>query len=243
MFREILALLWVAAFGFALLVTYFLVADRSPREALRRIPFFDALVGALALAMEAGWGVHQGLGAGRLWGDEGAAGFAGLTALEGMGRMALRGDHPPQSSAGGGLLTLLAFNRWRMLYRSAARVPDVFPFQIPGMLPWGYTAGVLAFGEGNTEQAGFIGHYGAEAGLLTESAPRVLAASEDPSTQALLYAVADHTLVGEEVFASGAYLENGPSHIASLIVQDVFRILVLLALLAAPLVALLGGGG
>jgi hypothetical protein len=52
---------------------------------------------------------------------------------------------------------------------------------------------------------------------------------------------ADQTLVGEEIFASGAYLERRQSHIASVLTQDWLRWIVILAIIAGFVVANLLG--
>jgi len=43
---------------------------------------------------------------------------------------------------------------------------------------------------------------------------------------------ADHTLVGEEVFAAGAYLSHWPAHLASLVLEDFVRLLIVGVILA-----------
>jgi len=57
-----------------------------------------------------------------------------------------------------------------------------------------------------------------------------------------LYAAAQDPLIGEELFASGAYVGAGPSHEASLHVQDVLRWLVILAILVGALLRMVGVG-
>jgi hypothetical protein len=53
-----------------------------------------------------------------------------------------------------------------------------------------------------------------------------LAGSNDPAVLAFMAASADNTLVGEEMYALGAYLSEDPVHIASLRVQDWARVLI-----------------
>jgi hypothetical protein len=80
-----------------------------------------------------------------------------------------------------------------------------------------------------------IGNFGPEAGLLTEAAERqnavVIAASESLIAQAVLYATSPETLIGEELFAAGAYVQAGSIHSASLLVQDILRWFIIIALL------------
>ena len=64
--------------------------------------------------------------------------------------------------------------------------------------------------------------------------------TDDVSGQAVLYATAQEALIGEETFAGGAYLGAGPMHIASLRVQDIFRWVLILAMLVGALLKLVG---
>ena len=81
-----------------------------------------------------------------------------------------------------------------------------------------------------------IGSFGPEAALLADTAERentfLLAATDSLPAQAVLYANAQDPLVGEELYAAGAYVNAGPAHRASLQVQDILRWLIVLALLA-----------
>jgi hypothetical protein len=58
----------------------------------------------------------------------------------------------------------------------------------------------------------------------------LIGASDELSGQAVLFANTQDALIGEELFAAGAYLGAGASHTASLTVQDILRWLVILAL-------------
>jgi len=91
-----------------------------------------------------------------------------------------------------------------------------------------------------------IGDLGPEAALLAESADRentdLIAASDNLSAQSVFYASSENPLIGEELFAAGAYTGAGASHEASLQVQDVLRWLVILALLGGALMKFAGIG-
>jgi hypothetical protein len=136
-------------------------------------------------------------------------------------------------------LALLTQDTLRAGYE-AARVGDLFSpnsGRLAGMSPFGYAAGVMpVVGDENVSANVLIGNFGAEIGLLAESAEReralTVAASDDLTAQAVLYASAEEPLIGEETFAAGAYLGMGASHTASLTVQDILRWLVILFLLA-----------
>jgi hypothetical protein len=50
-----------------------------------------------------------------------------------------------------------------------------------------------------------------------------LAGTDNLTGQAVLYATAHEPLIGEELYAGGAYLQAGPIHTASLQAQDAIR--------------------
>ena len=72
-----------------------------------------------------------------------------------------------------------------------------------------------------------IGSFSYEVALITSAGERsqtsTLAGTDNLPGQAVLYATAHQPLVGEEMYAGGAYLGAGPMHEASLHAQDVIR--------------------
>jgi hypothetical protein len=59
--------------------------------------------------------------------------------------------------------------------------------------------------------------------------------------QALLFGSAQEPLIGEEVFATGAYMDAGVVHQASLRTQDVLRWIIIIGLIVAALSPLFSG--
>jgi hypothetical protein len=68
----------------------------------------------------------------------------------------------------------------------------------------------------------------------------LLAASDNLPAQSVLFAAADQPLIGEELYAAGAYVKAGGSHLASLTIQDILRWLIVLVLLGGMLLKLAG---
>jgi hypothetical protein len=89
-----------------------------------------------------------------------------------------------------------------------------------------------------------LGHFGPEAALLAEASDRenitVIGASDDLAGQAVLFANTQDALIGEELFAAGAYMGAGASHTASLTVQDILRWTIIVALLGGGFAKLAG---
>jgi Domain of unknown function (DUF6754) len=63
-----------------------------------------------------------------------------------------------------------------------------------------------------------------------------------PSTRALPYAVttADAVVIGEETYAAGAYLGGQPAHVASLLVEDWLRVIVIAAIIGGVILKTMG---
>jgi hypothetical protein len=84
------------------------------------------------------------------------------------------------------------------------------------------------------------GQFGPEVLFLTEaqrrSGAQQIAGSSDYEALALMFITADHTLIGEEIFASGAYLERRGTHIASLLAQDGLRWVLIVLIIAGFIV-------
>jgi hypothetical protein len=89
-----------------------------------------------------------------------------------------------------------------------------------------------------------VGSFGSEVALAADFGERqrafVLAGTDDIQSQALLYVTAEHPLIGEEVFAGGAYLNVGPLHRASLRAEDLLRTLIVALILIGTVLRTLG---
>ncbi len=100
--------------------------------------------------------------------------------------------------------------------------------QLTGLTPLSYTAGALpAIYDQQVSVNMLLGSFGSEVGLLADAAERTgsltIGGSDNLPAQAVLFASTKEPLVGEELFAGGAYLQVNPMHTSSLIAQDVLR--------------------
>lgn len=216
---------------FIILLLLFIALDRKPAiRRLREISAFLHLRRAVGQAVEAGTRLHVSLGRADLTGMEGAVGLAGLTALERAARAASISDRPPIATSGEGTLGALSQETLKSMLRSVSVDREYDPTQgrVTGLTPFSYAAGaMMAVQDEHVSTNILLGHYGVEVALLTEAAERgnslVIGGTDQVQAQALLFAAAQEPLIGEEVYAGGAYLGAGPAHIASLRVQDIFR--------------------
>ena len=90
-----------------------------------------------------------------------------------------------------------------------------------------------------------IGSFGNEAALITSAGERsqtkTLAGTDNLPGQAILYATAHDPLIGEELYAGGAYMDANPMHEASLHAQDIFRWAIIGLVIILSLAGLLQG--
>jgi hypothetical protein len=119
--------------------------------------------------------------------------------------------------------------------------------ELIGVTPFSYAAGSLTtIRDDNVSANIHTGWFGNEVIWLTtagerQSSPTIAGTSQLPA-QAVIYASASDPLIGEELFAGGAYLGAGRVHEASIQAQDVFRWLLIVIILISVLLKLLGMG-
>lgn len=210
----------------------------------RPIAAFEALGKAIERAVEAGERVHVSLGTGSVIGPESAPAFAGLAALSRIARVTSMSDRPVVVTAGDGAMAILARDTLRSSYGESGspNLYDPTSGRLLGPTPFSYVAGLpsVLTNEGVSVHM-LSGFYGFEAGLAAEFGERarafVIGGTSEVQSQALLYAVARNPLLGEEVFASGAYLGAGELHKASLRTQDIIRIGLIVLILLGVLMA------
>ena len=241
------ALQWIAlCLIFIGLFSYW--GRKDPRRALRSIPAFQQLRRTIDLSVEDGSRLQISLGRGGILGPESAAAFAGLTLLRQVTEIAADSDQPPLATTGDGAIMLLAQDTLRHSYNQLG-ISDEYTLrlaQTTGLTPFSYIAGTLPIILDRRVSASALGgSFGAEIGLLTTAAQSTagftLGGSENLSGQAIIFASADQPLLGEELFATGAYMEAGVTHQASLRAQDVLRWVVILLLIISSVLPLFTG--
>ena len=151
------------------------------------------------------------------------------------------------ATSGDASLAILSQDTLQSGYR-AAGAEDQYRFstgRLTGLTPFSYAAGALpTIHDDNVSANIVLGDLGAEAALLAEASDRqnasLIAASDNLAAQSVFYAAAQEPLVGEELFAAGAYIGAGATHDASLNVQDILRWLIILAILIGAGLEILG---
>ncbi|HKZ44383.1 MAG TPA: DUF6754 domain-containing protein [Anaerolineales bacterium] len=214
----------------AILILIFAIIKRKAVPSRRVIPAIDQLRQALDRSVEGGTRVHLSLGKGRLVSPQGAAGLAGLSTLNSLSSVIQSSDLPMVTSSGEPSLSILSQDILRLSNREHLGSEEISFRQsrLTGLTDFSYAAGTIpVISNNNVSTNVLLGDFGIEAGLIMESALRnngtTVAASDDISGQAVMFASTGESLVGEELFAVSEYLNHTPVHAASLTVQDILR--------------------
>jgi hypothetical protein len=230
------------------LILFFLFSDRNrPKINLRDIQAFRHIRREVDLAVEAGKRLHISLGRGNINDLQGGAAFIGLTILDRCARASSNSDRPPMTTSGDGVLNILSQDTLQSTYRSLATEQRYDPTnaRLTGLTPMSFAAGAMPTIHDEHVSANFFaGHIGTEIALLTEAGERsrslTVAGTDSLHAQAVLYATSDEPLLGEELYAAGAYLDAGPAHSASLRMQDILRWVVVAVIVIGAIFKLLG---
>ena len=238
--------LGLVGFAALLLLGLTLWRRRAPAT-LRPIAAYERLNRAVGMAVETGTRLHISLGRGSLSTTRGASALAGLAMLRRLAERTSTSDRPPVVTSGDASLAILSQDTLQSGFR-AAGAEEQYRFstgRLAGLSPFSYAAGSMpVMHDDNVSANVVIGDLGVESALIAEASERenasLVAASDDLSAQTIFYLSAQEPLIAEELFAAGAYVGAGPAHEASLLVQDILRWLIVLAILAGSFLKFLG---
>ncbi len=230
----------------AILLVIFTIMRRKSPGVFRKIEAYEQVNRAVGNAVEGGSRLHISIGRGNLLTSRGGSALAGLAMLRRLSERTSQSDHPPIVTSGDASLAILSQDTLQSGYR-AAGAEDQYRFttgRLAGLTPFAFAAGTVpVISDENISANVVIGDLGAESALLVEAADRegtdLIAASDNLSAQSVFYASSQDPLIGEELFAAGAYVGAGASHEASLQVQDILRWLVIAAILGGAVIKLL----
>jgi hypothetical protein len=219
---------------------------RAPVK-LREISAFNNLRQLLGGAMEQGTRIHFGLGRGAFGNPNYGSTLAGLNTLESITRSTLFADQTPVVTSGDGATSILGQDVIKAVYRKESTI-DRLPqdgSQLVGVTPFAYAGGSIPVISSPEVSANIlIGHFGAESGLLTTNSQpesiHTLGATDSLTGQAVLFNSTEDTLLGEETFALPAYLDQKPSMLASLMVQDLLRLIIVFGMLIGVVLVIMG---
>lgn len=232
---------------FGLIIFFSIINQESKEKNIRPIPAYDKINQEINIAVEDGTQLHISLGRGGIASPESASALAGLSILKQVIEKSSVCDYPPVASTGNAVISILAQDT--ILGTSKAisvsdqgRNPSG---ELVGVTPFSYAAGTLTtIRDKNVSANIHTGWFGSEVILLTtagerQSSPTIAGTAQLPA-QAIMYASASDPLIGEELFAGGAYLGAGKVHRASISTQDVFRWIIIFIILGSVLLHFLG---
>lgn len=228
-----------------LLVMLLLLASRQIRLGrsslrLRPLPAYRRLGGQVGRAVESGQKLHISLGQAGLIGPSAMTSVAASQFLTTLAKDSCANNTPPIVTVGNGTLLPLAENQIRNAYANAERLyqyrPEHSQFVAQTEDSFAFAAGVTSELSQNKVLSHILaGRYGAEIGIIGAAADRQnieqIIATDNPTALAIGTAVSDNVIIGEELFAAGAYLEQTPTQLASLQIQDLMRWLIALGLI------------
>jgi hypothetical protein len=232
------------ALMFALLLPFFpllLLLNRRVRDRgapwLRSIPGYGALSDYLGRAAESGAAVHVSMGTGGIGTSVTAESLAGLTVLEHVAAYGEATGLEVIASVSDPSLLPVAQDVMREACASQGHPYSYDPACVRFISPnkAAYAAGVMdILGHAGVGCNVMLGSFGDEFLLMSEAGARneikQVGGAASPEILPVVYVSTDHTLIGEEIFAAGAYLRQRTSHLASLTAQDWLRTAIIFAI-------------
>lgn len=246
---SVMALLVIAISGSLLFwLRYRILGGRAVE--IRPLKVFAALRRPVGPSVESGRRIHFGVGRASLAGDASPTSVAALLGLDYLAKDAAANDVPPITTVGDGTLLLGSQDSLRHAYARAGRQggfsPQMARFVASGTDAMAYAGGVSDIL--NREGVGsnlMMGRFGSEVSIILEAAYREnmeqVIGTDDPVALAIAASSTEDILLGEELYAAGAYLEGTAAQLASLQLQDIMRIIVIVGILLAALINLVVG--
>lgn len=241
-----LALLLVSAL--VLLALTILHRRREVGIRVREISAFTDLQDQLGRAAESGKPFHIALGTGGLGSGSTVSSLAGLQLLEGIVDAAVAYDVVPVVTVGDPTLLPLAQDVLRRAYERN-QIPESYDssqVRFLGPSPTVYAAGAVPVGAPEDVTLNVaLGTYGPEATLIADISNRhgkpMAAAVDSAEAIGALFPAVRRLAAGEELYATGAQVTDDKKFVASLITEDILRLMLVLIIVVLSLVALIGG--
>jgi hypothetical protein len=211
---------------------------------VRPLSGLEELPGAVGRSAETGQPLHVSLGVAGVGGSATAETWAGLTVLTQLADEAAACDTPFIVTVADATVLPIAQDILRRAYTRHGNPEGYDATQVRFIAPnpMAYAAGVMGLLERERLTANVMfGSFGDEFLLMGETGARrglrQVVGAADPQALPFVYASADETLIGEEMFAGGAYTQRLPIQVGSLLAEDWARWAVAVAII---LVAVFG---
>lgn len=230
---------------------------RGVTLSLRPIAGYAVLKGLLGKSAEAGQPVHLSLGTSGIGDQFTADTMAALSVLDYLAERGATSASPPIVTCSNPTTLPLAQDLLRRAYARQGYPEEYDPARARFVAPtpnlgigaqtdaFAYAAGTMRMIDHQKLVANvLIGHFGDEFLLLSETGARqnLIQIGGTSATRVLPFvnATMNHPLIGEEIYAGGAYLSGKPAHLSSLLAQDIMRWLLVGGIITAVLLRALG---
>jgi hypothetical protein len=230
-----------------ILLLTMLVYRRRRLPVLRSIPAFDALPGQIGRATESGQKLHLSLGTGGIGGSDTVTSLAGLSVLAHLAEQGVASGTPPLITVSDPTLLPLAQETLRQAFIRRGRRDDYRSTQVRlvSPSPLAYALGTMdILGHESVLANVMFGSFGPEVALIARAGAEAdlvqIGGSDDPQALAILHSNTDRVVVGEELYATGAYLERTAAKVASLAAEDLARIVLIVFVIVVAFIRLVG---
>jgi hypothetical protein len=229
-------------------VLFFLTSRVSAGKGgtLRSLPGMEKLPGSIGRSAEVGQPLHVSVGVAGVGGAATADTWAGLTILAELADEAAACDTPLIVTVADPTVLPIAQGILQRAYLQHGNAEGYDSTRVRFIAPEAiaYAAGVMgSLARESLVGNVMVGSFGDEYLLIGETGAQVgmhqIVGTSDPRTLPFVYATADETLVGEEMFAGGAYTSRLPIQIASLLTEDWMRWAVVAAIIAVAVLKIL----
>lgn len=237
------------------LVPFFYFLYRAPRSSarpvLRQIPAYDALKKLLSRAAETGQQVHVSVGTASIAGPNTAETMAGLYTLEFLADRAANSDIPPLVTTTDPTTFPASSDQLRRAYERQG-YPEEYRFDQTRFIAPPVNGSTVPYAAGVMD---ILNHEPIAANVMVGAFNEEFLLMAEPGAQRGLYQISGASnltvlpfvqmtsrapLLGEEIFAAGAYLLNRVGHYTSIVAQDIFRIMLVLFVLVVVILRALG---
>jgi hypothetical protein len=232
-----------------IVITQFVRITRN-RTAFRTIPAYAALPDYIAFTIEANRPLHLSFGSTGLSGQNTLLTLASAELFYQIGQRAAIGDVSPVITMSNSSALPVGQDVLRRAWQSRDRMQN-FRYRHTRWFPYGsrslvYAAAVTTLQTDDAIGANiYAGEFGTELALMMEAGLRrnipEIGVSTSLEGQAVAYAMSNQLLIGEEVFAGGAYLGAGSTQSGATITVDILRWLTIAVLIGGFILALRNG--
>jgi hypothetical protein len=208
-------------------VYYMTRAKVGKLPAVRRIPGLDAIDEAIGRATELGRPVFYVPGRTEINTAGAAQNIAGLEVLSHVAKLTARYDTELRVAIAAASVYPVAEAIVQQSYLEEGKADKVKPEMVQFLSNEQFAFAAAGLSIMNTERTAsviMIGEFQAESMMLVEGAAQVGAVTISGTARTaqipFFVAASDYTLIGEEIFAGGAYLSKDPIRIGNLAAQD-----------------------